>query len=333
MTPAHAWAVRGGSLRLTAAPSPTDTEDTTLIHVRYSGICGSDIAKLCPSWRGPVPRPWFPGHEIVGTVARTVDWVCVDPLIGCRSCPACTDGHVHLCHGLQRVGWDLPGGFAEAVRVPSSSIVRLPALADPAHGVLADAMAVALHGVRCGLPMRPGRLGVIGTGAIAVCTAVCAVQAGWEVHLAARSAERRDRLHQALGDVPVAVHQGMLPPCEAVVDAASGQDDAPLRQAVSCVRDGGTVVVQSAYAPQVTLSLPLRDVFRRSITVRGSYSYCRAKGRDDFRDALTLLTYGGSWADLLTKDRYPLLDLPRALADLRGTDRHRPLKALLTVDS
>lgn len=331
MSPVRAWAVGGGSLRLAAAPRPTDTDDTTLIHVRYSGICGSDIPKLFPSWRGPVPSQWFPGHEIVGTVARTVDWVCVDPLIGCRSCPACADGHVHLCHGLRRVGWDLPGGLAEAVRVPSSSVVRLPALRDPAHGVLADAMAVALHGVRCGLPIHPGRLGVIGTGAVAVCTAVCAVRAGWEVHIAARSAERRDQLHQVLGDVLVTVHQRTLPPCEVVVDAASGESDAPLRLAVACVRDGGTVVVQNAYAPQVVLSLPLRNLFRRSITVRGSYSYCRAHGRDDFRDALTLLTHGGSWADLLTKDRYPLLDLPRALSDLRGTDSRRPLKALLTA--
>ncbi|WP_434600466.1 alcohol dehydrogenase catalytic domain-containing protein [Streptomyces sp. A5-4] len=325
--------MHGSSLRLAAAPRSSDTDGTTLISVRYAGLCGSDLPKLYPSWRGPVPSPWFPGHEIVGTVARTVDWVCVDPLIGCRSCGACADGHVHLCQRLRRVGWDLPGGLAEAVRVPSSSVVRLPALRDPAHGVLADAMAVALHGVRCGLPMRPRRLGLIGTGAVAVCTAVCAVRAGWDVHITARSVERRDQLGQALGDVPVTVHQGTLPPCDAVVDAASGQDDAPLRQALSCVRDGGTVVVQTAYAPQVALSLPLRDVFRRSITVRGSYSYCRANGGDDFRDALTLLTGGGAWADRLTQDRYPFLDLLRALSDLRGTDRHRPLKALLTVDS
>ncbi|MCX4675582.1 alcohol dehydrogenase catalytic domain-containing protein [Streptomyces sp. NBC_01433] len=333
MSAVRAWTMRGGSLHLATAPGLDATDDTTLIHVRYAGVCGSDIPKLSSSWRGPVPSPWFPGHEIVGTIARTVDWVCVDPLIGCRSCPACADGHVHLCQGLRRVGWDLPGGLAEAVRVPSASVVRLPALGDPAHGVLADAMAVAVHGVRCGLPTRPGRLGVIGTGAVAVCTAICAVRAGWEVHVAARSAVRRDQLHQALSDVPVAVHQRPLPPCDAVVDAASGQDDAPLRQALSRVRDGGTVVVQNAYAPRVVLSLPLRDLFRRSITVRGSYSYCRADGRDDFRDALTLLTGGGAWADLLTKDRYPLLDLPRALSDLRGADRRRPLKALLTADS
>ena len=260
MSPVRAWAVLDSSLRLAAAPKSTDSDDTTLIHVRYAGLCGSDIPKLCPSWNGPVPSPWFPGHEDPWHHHRTVDWVCVDPLIGCRSCPACADGHVHLCTGLRRIGWDLPGGLAEAVRVPSSSVVRLPALSNSAHGVLADAMAVALHGVRCGLPIRPGRLGVIGTGAVAVCTALCAGQAGWEVHIAARSAERREQLHQALSDVPVTVHRGTLPPCNVVVDAATGQNDAPLRQAVSFVQDGGTVVVQNAYAPQVVLSLPLREL-------------------------------------------------------------------------
>jgi len=72
-----------------------------------------------------------------------------------------------------------------------------------------------------------------------------------------------------------------------VVDAATGSNPSPLELAVRLVRDGGTIVVQNAYQPCV-LPTPLRDVFRRSIRLIGSFSYCR-RGQDDFAEALTFL--------------------------------------------
>lgn len=328
----RAWRVRGGVPQLAEAPVSHifgSTRGTALVHVRYAGVCGSDVPKIHPTWGGSIPTPWFPGHEIVGREARSGDWVAIDPLIGCNSCRDCQHGRTHLCHELRRVGWDLPGGLAEIIRVPESSVVKLPSLRDPAHGILADPMAVALHGVRCGMPAPPGRLGVIGAGALGICTAICASAAGWDVHLVVRSATRHSELKSALTGSRLTVHHSALPPCDAVVDAAAGHDDSPLRQAAVAVRDGGTVLVQNAYAPDVTLSLPLRDLFRRSVTLRGSFSYCRANGRDDFRDALALLSQGGAWADLLTRDRYPLCELPQALKALRRQDHHRPFKVLL----
>ncbi|MEV7680630.1 hypothetical protein AB0O64_19105 [Streptomyces sp. NPDC088341] len=99
---------------------------------------------------------------------------------------------------------------------------------------------------------------------------------------------------------------------------------------MNAVRDGGTVLVQNAYAPRVFLSVPLRDVFRRSITLRGSFSYCRANGRNDFRDAIDVIAKGGDWAVLMTRDRFPLSQLPQGLAALRGGSHQRPFKVLLT---
>lgn len=128
----------------------------------------------------------------------------------------------------------------------------------------------------------------------------------------------------------IGLHTGDLPQCDAVVDAASGENDSPLRHALKAVREGGTVLVQNAYEPQVHLSVPLRDVFRRSITLRGSFSYCRAAGRDDFRDALDLIAKGGDWTALMTRDRFPLGDLPPGLMALKSGARHRPFKLLLT---
>jgi len=330
MSSPYGWAVESGVLSWLPAPATVhSTRDTTNVAVRYTGVCGSDVAKLVGPWQGPMPDPWYPGHEIVGIEEETGNWVAVDPLVPCRSCRHCACGDVHLCPELRRIGWDLPGGLAQVVRVPRENVVPLPELSDPAHGVLADPMAVGLHGVRCGLGAPAGRLGVIGGGVLGVCTAMCAAEAGWEVHLLVRQPSRSYQLKHAL-DARITLHSAQLPPCDAVVDAASGQNDSPIRQALSAVRDGGTVLVQNAYAPQVLLSVPLRDVFRRSITVRGSFSYCRSDGHDDFRNAIDVIAKGGSWTALMAWDRFPLSDLPRGLAALKHGARHRPFKVLLT---
>jgi threonine dehydrogenase-like Zn-dependent dehydrogenase len=329
MSGPYAWAVENGVLcRLSAPAGESAARDTTIIDTRYTGLCGSDVAKLNHPWQGRLPEPWYPGHEIVGVDTETGGWVAIDPLVSCRSCHYCDRGHVHLCPRLRRIGWDLPGGLADCVRVPRDSSIPLPHLHDPAHGVLADPMAVALHGVRCGLRVPLGRLGIIGGGVLAVCTA----GAGWDVHILVRDPSRAYQLRYVL-DQPVTLHCGELPACDAVVDAASGHSDAPVHQALKAVRDGGTVLVQNAYAPHVVLSVPLRDVFRRSITLRGSFSYCRADGHDDFRDAIDVIAKGGDWAALMTRDRFPISELPQGLAALNKEARHRPFKVLLTSDT
>jgi threonine dehydrogenase-like Zn-dependent dehydrogenase len=329
VTTGMAWEVHDRALRLVPASVTVDGSTTSLVQVRYSGVCGSDAAKLAPDWPDPLPDGWRPGHEIVGSDARTGAWVVVDPLVPCGTCDRCAVGSIQLCPGLRRIGWDLPGGFADTVAVPPASLVPVAGLADPAHGVLADALAVALHGVRCGLGPPTGRLGVIGSGVLAVCTAVCAKAVGWRVHQLVRDPDRAARLRQLFG-ITVVGRAAELPGCEAVVDAASGGTDLPLRQALDAVRDGGTVLVQTAYRPGVTLTAPVREVFRRSVTVRGSFSYCRAGGRDDFRDALAMLAAARGWPDLLTRTRFRLEDLPAAVALLHAGGSRRPYRIVLT---
>ena len=321
------WEVRDRTLRLTPVLAADIAGATSVVRVRYAGLCGSDVAKLAPDWPGLLPEPWRPGHEIVGVEANTGRWVAIDPLVPCGICDRCSTGVIQLCPGLRRVGWDLPGGLADVIAVPSANLVPLPGLADPAHAVLADPMAVALHGVRCGLGAPVGRLGIIGSGVLAVCTAASALAAGWRVHLAVRDRQRAAALRRVLDAAVVATPED-LPTCDAVVDAASGNTDRSMRQALAAVRDGGTVLAQTAYRPDVALSTPLRDVFCRSITVRGSFSYCRAGGRDDFRDAVGVLDAASGWPELLTRTQFRLADLPAAL-DALCSGPTRPYRAVL----
>ncbi|MBV2365337.1 zinc-binding dehydrogenase [Streptomonospora nanhaiensis] len=311
----RAWEVRAGALGLHDDEAARPGAGEVVLRVSHTGVCGSDTAKLLRPGDFALPEPWRPGHEVVGTTPAG-EAAAVDPLVPCARpdrCDRCAAGDTHLCPDLRRLGWDLPGGFAERVAVPASALHPLPRGVDPLHAVLADPAAVAVHGLRCSPVGPPGRLAVVGAGPVGLLTALYAHRLGWRTTVVHRDG-------RAPGPALAAVLPAALRPrsaaregaFDAVVDAASGGDAAPLETAIALVRDGGTVVVQNAYAPGVALPTPLRDLFRRSIRLVGSFSHCR-RGPGDFPLALSLLADAPEAARHLVTPAGPLDALPTAL--------------------
>jgi threonine dehydrogenase-like Zn-dependent dehydrogenase len=309
---------------------PVAAPGSARIVVDFAGICGSDLPKLAGH---PIPVPasglWQPGHEIVG---RTLDGhprqVVVNPLHPCRNCAACMRGATHLCAHLTRIGWDLLGGFTELLDVPATALVPLPAEVTPVHGVIADAMAVAIHGIRCCIRSGDSQrdMAVIGSGQIALCTAVAALAEGWDVTLLTRTRDKREAL---CGLLPITIGDSneVGQSFDCVVDAAAGHRAAPLETALRIVRDGGQIIVQNAYHPGVRLGTDLREVFHRSITLTGAFSFCQHG--EDFARALDHLRGAPTWLDALTACHLPMEALPDAIDAARAGAA--PIKTILTT--
>jgi threonine dehydrogenase-like Zn-dependent dehydrogenase len=113
------------------------------------------------------------------------------------------------------------------------------------------------------------------------------------------------------------------------VDAASGADSAPLEAALRLAEDGGTVIVQNAYHPGVVLPTALREIFRRSISVIGSFSYCQRHQPDDFADALSLLETESTRVANLVVSIGQLTELSVGLAGKAA----RAVRAVLTSET
>lgn len=315
-----AWEVDRGKLRLRDVEPVHAQSGQVQVAIKYAGICGSDLPKLLHPKDFALPVAWRPGHEIVGldSAGRPI---AVDPLIPCKRCPSCAKGSTHLCQDLQRLGWDLPGGFAEQVTTPESNVHPLPRGLDPLHAVLADPAAVAIHGLRCHPIGAPGRMAVLGAGTIGLLTALYAARTGWRVTVihqdgrpphpaATQTIAAEFRSTSSIADVGC---------YDTVVDAATGSSPAPLELALRLVSDGGSVVVQNAYHPNVTLPTALRPIFRRSIRLIGSFSYCRSRQPDDFNASLALLCNHWQQVRHLVHRAGDLADLPATLASRPGS--------------
>jgi NADPH:quinone reductase-like Zn-dependent oxidoreductase len=117
-------------------PDPVPTGNEVLVRVRACGINHADV------WvrRGlpflQVRLPHILGGDVAGEVIAVGSPGCAVPigsrvvldyLVSCGRCQRCLSGEDNLCPQLQVLGEELPGGYAELVKVPVENVVPLPA--------------------------------------------------------------------------------------------------------------------------------------------------------------------------------------------------------------
>ena len=143
-------------LTLRDEPPPQIGVDDILIKVAKTGICGTDlhIWKWNDWAQKTIPVPMVVGHEFAGRVVevgahvRTVkvgDRVSGEGhLIGMKSRMA-RAGHFHLDPETKGVGVNVPGAFAEYLKIPAFNAIHLPDEIDDEIGAILDPLGNAVH--------------------------------------------------------------------------------------------------------------------------------------------------------------------------------------------
>lgn len=118
----------------TAVPVPGPGE--ALVRVRATGVNHVDIDVRAGTSRVPIRFPHILGREFAGEVAalnggggdwREGDRVWVSCRLPCGRCEFCISGRDNLCERGGYFGMDLPGGYAQYVKVPISTLNPLAA--------------------------------------------------------------------------------------------------------------------------------------------------------------------------------------------------------------
>jgi 2-desacetyl-2-hydroxyethyl bacteriochlorophyllide A dehydrogenase len=146
--------------------------DEVLVGVADTGFCGSDHSLVAG---GMLTDGYILGHEISGVVIEkgakaagpvVGTRVCIRPTY-CGQCTNCVGGKQQLCRIHRRttgIG-DLPGGFAEYVKVYPQMLIPIPAGVDSRNAALAETFASALHAINC-TSAKTGSVLVMGGGPI-----------------------------------------------------------------------------------------------------------------------------------------------------------------------
>jgi D-arabinose 1-dehydrogenase-like Zn-dependent alcohol dehydrogenase len=167
--------------RLEDVAVPTTGAGELLARVKACGVCASNL-KYVKEPADYITLPHILGHEPAGEVVEVGpnvegfvrgDRVCIYIFVTCRSCSYCTTGQENRCLQARRIGHELPGAYAEYVKVPAWNAFKIPdGISFEEAGGLADAIATSSHAVQTKAQIRFGEdvavMGVGGLGSNAV---------------------------------------------------------------------------------------------------------------------------------------------------------------------
>lgn len=319
-----------GQFRLADLPDPQPSSDEVVVRVRACGLNHLDLWLEQGALPIPLGLPRIPGSEIAGEIARlgsdvdewrVGDRVAVQSNLFCGHCEFCVAGDESLCLEGQLLGVERDGGFAELVKVPGRSLVKLPEKVDfITSGALTLAASTAMHMLCNRVEVHTGQWVVVIAGASGVGSAAIqiALKLGAYV-IATGSSEAKRALALQLGaqyaidstdpNWPAEVRRiTQKRGVDIVVEHVGG---AVVEQAFNCLARGGTIVTCGATAGR-QVALNLWPFFVKQQRLVGSYG----RNREDVINTLAWAESGRLRA--VIDEVVPLTETPRAFAKLRS---------------
>jgi len=270
----------------TRKPAPGVGE--AVVRVRAVGINHVDLDVRAGTSRIPLTFPHILGREFAGEVAaiggeasplKEGDRVWVSCRVPCAACEFCVSGRDNLCEQGGYFGMDLPGGYAEFVKVPLSSLQRLPSqvsFQDAAASQIAFGTAwhvlINRGGLRAGNTVLIQAAGSgIGSAAVQV-----AGLAGATIFATASSEQKLQRAKALGAHHLINYTEGNF--AQRVLELTGGKGvDVVMEhiggnvftRSLECLKTDGVIVTVGAHAGEV-VPLDIIPFFRRQLRLVGS---------------------------------------------------------------
>ena len=170
------------------APVPELGPKDVLVKIHRTGICGTDVhIYKWDEWAAAtIPVPMIVGHEFAGEIAEVGAEVTElrkgqrvsgeGHVVGMKS-RASRAGKYHLDPDTKGIGVNLPGAFAEYLKIPAFNIIALPDAVDDEIGAILDPLGNAVHTVLA-FDLVGEDVIITGAGPIGIMAAAVARHAG-----------------------------------------------------------------------------------------------------------------------------------------------------------
>jgi Zn-dependent alcohol dehydrogenase len=327
-----------------------------LVRIEAAGVCHSDLHYMTGDLPAKLPLVvGHEGAGIVEAVGpQTTGRVSVGDRVAllwrprCGECEACLVGNPVLCRfgrvlattnglmdGTTRLHQDgqrihhLMGVscFAEQVVVSETSVLAVPDGVPPEIAAVSACAVITGVGAVLNAVARPGGqpIAVVGTGGVGLAAVMGAALAGAHPVIAIDIDPAKLELARQVGATHV-VNAGTEDVVARVLEItgtgvpwlieAVGRPQT-MRQAIDCLRPGGTLVAIGLSSVDATVAVPINDLVQRQKRVVGSL-YGSSNPRVDLPRIFALYLAGRLPLDALIGLRRPLAEVNEAYADLRA---------------
>lgn len=270
-----------------------------LVKVKACGICSSDIPRVFT--KGTYHFPTIPGHEFSGIVEKVYDKeneellgkrVGCFPLIPCRDCEPCKNGHYEMCEHYDYMGSRRDGGFAEYVVVPVWNLIEIPKKIPFEIAAMLEPLAVALHAVKQSGITHGQTAAVIGTGMIGFAAGQWLLMSGAKNVTVIGRNENKRKIAESISDIKyISSYNKDNPPLFDVVIEAVGTPSSII-QSIQLINAGGNLVLMGN--PSGDVNIPQNvywRILRKQLHVIGTWNSIYEKNHKcDWEDVVKALS-------------------------------------------
>ena len=308
-------------------PTPHAGPGELVLRNQVCGVCGTDVHIYHGEpGSADVNPPVVLGHEYSGEVVEVGegvtgfavgDHVTVDPNIYCGHCAYCQNGKKQLCPSMEAIGVTRDGGFAQYSRIPASQAFKLEPTVPWEAAAMAEPLACCLHGIDLAGIQVGDKVCVVGGGAIGLLMVQLAKLSGASQIVLSEPNEKRRQVGLQLGantaldptrpDAQEAFAQVLDGGANVVIECVGNVP--AVKSAFQFAGKGATVLLFSVPKVDATFDLPLFDVYKKELTIKGSFV-----NPDTHARAVALINSGKVDFDPIITHRFPLDQLPEAIA-------------------
>ena len=312
---------------VTDLPTPHAGPGELVLRNQVCGVCGTDVHIYHGEpGSADVNPPVVLGHEYSGEVVEVGegvtgfavgDHVTVDPNIYCGHCAYCQNGKKQLCPSMEAIGVTRDGGFAQYSRIPASQAFKLEPTVPWEAAAMAEPLACCLHGIDLAGIQVGDKVCVVGGGAIGLLMVQLAKLSGASQIVLSEPNEKRRQVGLQLGanaaldptrpDAQEAFAQVLDGGANVVIECVGNVP--AVKSACQFAGKGATVLLFSVPKVDATFDLPLFDVYKKELTIKGSFV-----NPDTHARAVALINSGKVDFGPIITHRFPLDQLPEAIA-------------------
>ncbi|GAA3583019.1 galactitol-1-phosphate 5-dehydrogenase [Klugiella xanthotipulae] len=317
-----------GEIRVENVAIPTIGSGDLLVKVAACGVCGSDIPRM--NFAGAHRHPIICGHEFSGFVTKVApdvagfavgDLVSVPPLLPCRKCDSCLEGHFSLCEDYDYFGSRRDGAYAEYVVVPADNALLMPAGVTPKAAAMIDPSAIALHAIRRTRLGKGSRVAVIGAGPIGLFAVQWARILGATEVLAVDLNEQKADMAREAGATMTATSEEQAREragkgFDVVIESAGVPPTIAL--AVKLVaRRGEASFIGIPHTPVELDKATFSSFLRREVSLHGSWnSFSSPFPGEEWTISAELMASGVLKTDFMITHELPLSEVPAIMKQL-----------------
>ncbi|ESK85308.1 sorbitol dehydrogenase [Moniliophthora roreri MCA 2997] len=291
------WVTKDHQIYQEEIPYPVCGPADCIVHVRATGICGSEIHFWKSGRIGDcmVDHDLILGHESSGEILevglnvknfKKGDRVSIEPGVTCWGCKHCISGRYNLCPSVKFSGTPPSHGtMARYIAHPARFLHKIPDSMSFAQGALVEPFSVAVGAVsRAQLKLGQPVL-ICGAGPIGLAAALCARASG--AHPICITDLEESRLEQArhLGfnlalkidltwdrfETSKKIRETLGPECTPEIAFECTGAQSSIVAAIYAIVDGGTLLQVGCGKPDV--ELPLMAMGFREVNIVTSFRY------------------------------------------------------------